>query len=134
MASEGREFDRLIKVIAQQQKLINSITSKLEKIESIGGGGGSASIEDYQSNKTYKRNVLVVDTGTETVYRVLQEYTSVTVEEDCGNGYLKLVGFESQIVNFAHNPTQAEINTIPDDSLVTVYSSLDTPYIPDEQS
>ena len=132
MTSEGREFDRLIKVIAQQQKLISSIATKLEQLESI--GGGSASIEDYQSNKKYKRNVLVVDTGTETVYRVLQEYTSVTVEEDCGNGYLKLVGFESQIVNFAHNPTQAEINTIPDDSLVTVYSSLDTPYIPDEQS
>ena len=90
MASEGREFDRLLTVIQRQQQLINSIATKLEKLESI-GGGGSASIEDYKEGTTYKRNVLVVDTNTETVYRVLEEYTSVTVEDDCSNGYLKLV-------------------------------------------
>ena len=42
MASEGREFDRLIAVIQKQQQLINSIADKLEKLESIGGGGGTA--------------------------------------------------------------------------------------------
>lgn len=136
MASEGKEFERLNAVIKEQQKLIKLIADKLEQIESIGGGGGgggSASIEDYQSNMNYKRNVLVVDTETETVYRVLDEYVSVTVEDDCAQGFLKLVGFESQIVNIGHNPTQAEINNIPDDALVTVYSSTDAPYIPSEQ-
>ena len=55
MAIEEREFNRLNDVIKQQQKLISSIATKLEQLESI--GGGSASIEDYQSNKKYKRNV-----------------------------------------------------------------------------
>lgn len=132
MASEGREFDRLITVIQKQQQLINSIADKLEKLESIGGGGGTASIEDYTPGETYKRNVLVVDTDTETVYRVLQEYTSVSVKDDCSNGYLKLVGFESQIVTFNHEPTQQEINTLPDDSLVAIYSTTEK-YTPQEQ-
>lgn len=132
MASEGREFDRLSSIIQKQQQLINSIANKLEKLESIGGGGGSASIEDYKEGTTYKRNVLVVDTNTETVYRVLEEYTSVTVEEDCANGYLKLVGFESQIVTLNHEPTQKEINALPDDSLVAIYSTTEK-YTPQEQ-
>lgn len=131
MASEGQAFDRLVEVIRKQQQLINSIANKLEQLESI-GGGGSASIEDYVSGTKYKRNVLVVDTDTETVYRVLKEYTSTTVESDCENGYLKLVGFESQIVTMNHDPSQSEINALPDDSLVVVYSSADTPYQPIE--
>ena len=131
MASEGREFDRLLTVIQRQQQLINSIATKLEKLESI-GGGGSASIEDYKEGTTYKRNVLVVDTNTETVYRVLEEYTSVTVEDDCSNGYLKLVGFESQIVTLNHEPTQKEINALPEDSLVAIYSTTEK-YTPQEQ-
>ena len=69
---------------------------------------------------------------TETVYRVLEEYTSVTVEDDCSNGYLKLVGFESQIVTLNHEPTQKEINALPDDSLVAIYSTTEK-YTPQEQ-
>lgn len=123
-------FNTLLEKMLENQQLITSIAQKLQLID-IGGGTGNASIEDYVSNKHYVRNVLVVDTDTETVYRVLREYTSVTVETDCQNGNLKLVGFESQIVGFNGNPTQSQINTIPDDSFVAIYSSSDTPYSPD---
>ena len=126
-------FQDLVNVIVQQQALITQIAEHLSQIESIGGGGGgTASIEDYASGQLYKRNMLVVDTSTETVYRVLpSEYTSVSVEDDTDNGYLKLVGFESQIVTFNHKPTQDEINALPDDVVVAVYSSNDSPYQPD---
>lgn len=118
--------------VAQQQKLAE-IAENLSKIESIGGGGGdgNATIEDYESGKLYKRNTLIVDPNTETVYRVLVEYTSNTVESDYANGLIKLVGFESSIVTFPHDPSQAEINTLPKDTIVAVYNSNDTPYIPD---
>ena len=132
MASEGREFDRLIAVIQRQQQLINSIATKLEKIESIGGGGGTASIEDYKSGMNYKRNMLVVDQDTETVYRVIDEYVSVTVKEDCAKAHLKLVGFESQIVTLNHEPTQKETDALPDDSLVAIYSTTEK-YTPTSQ-
>ena len=67
-------FVRLNETIKTQQQIINSIANKIEQIESIGGGGGgSASIEDYESNKLYTRNILVVDTETETVYRVYEK-------------------------------------------------------------
>lgn len=133
MADESTIFDNLKRVIAEQQLLIESIANKLQKLESIGGGGGggSASIEDYTPNTEYERNTLLVDTNTETVYRVLTKYTSINVETDCNNGNLKLVGFESQIVTLDHNPTQSEIESIPEDALVAIYSSTDTPYAPD---
>lgn len=126
-------FERLIQIITDQEKTIKSIADKLEQIESIGSGGsGNASIADYESGVKYTRNTLLVDTNTETVYRVIpQSYVSITVEDDKTNGNLKLVGFESQIVTFDHNPSQSEINTLPDDSLVAVYSRSDTPYLPD---
>lgn len=125
-------LDRLCSIIQSQQELITSIANKLELIESIGGGGGgSASIEDYVSGSKYKRNMLLVDTNTETVYRVIStEYDAITVEDDVSNGNLKLVGFENAIISFNHDPTQEEINAIPDESLVAVYSSTDTPYMP----
>jgi hypothetical protein len=122
-------FLRMYDIIHRQQLLIEEIADKLEQLELT--GGGSASIEDYMSGRDYARNTLVVDTNTETVYRVLRPYTSVTVEDDTEAGHLKLVGFESQVVTFSHNPTQAEIEALPDDSLVAVYSPTDTPYIPD---
>jgi len=128
-------FEKIFKVIRDQQILIKEIADKLEQLDIHSGGGGgtgNASIADYESGKTYKRNTLLVDTTTETVYRVIPEtYVSVSVNEDKGNGFLKLVGFESTIVTFDHNPTQSEINTLPDDTLVAVYSKTDTPYIPD---
>ena len=45
-------FQRLLNVIKEQQAIIESITTKIQQLESI-GGGGSASIEDYVSGKTY---------------------------------------------------------------------------------
>lgn len=120
----------LADLVISQQKIINKIATHLEQIESI-GGGGSASIEDFASNKAYKRNTLVVDTNTETVYRVISDYTSSTFEVDKAAGKLKLVGYESGVVTFAHNPSQSEIDVLPDDTLVAVYSSTDTPYVPD---
>lgn len=130
MASSNDILTNLTNIIIQQQATINSIASHLEQLESI--GGGSASINDYEVNKKYKRNTLIVDTNTETVYRVLIEYTSVNIDTDKTNGYIKLVGYESQVVTFAHNPSQAEIDTIPDDSLVAIYSTADKPYFPDK--
>lgn len=126
-------FQQLINVIKTQQEMITKIAEELEKITEIGGGGsGNAVIEDYQSNHVYKRNTLVVDATTETVYRVLtNDYTSISVETDCQNGNLKLVGFESQFVAFNGNPTQSQINVLPEDTFVAIYSAADTPYQPD---
>lgn len=123
-------FQELYEVIQKQQQLITSIAEKLSMLDGI-GGGGTATIADYESDKHYRRNTLVVDVGTETVYRVLNEYTSISVEQDCADGNLKLVGFESQIVTFNGNPTQSQINVLPEDSLVAIYSAADTPYVPD---
>lgn len=127
-------FERLIRVIASQATLLRAIAEKLEQLEIGGGGSGNASITDYEMGKKYKRNTLVVDPGSETVNRVLpSEYTSETVEDDKRNGYLKLVGFESEIVTFNHNPTQREIDALPDDAFVVVYSPTDAPYVPDQE-
>lgn len=125
-------FQGLLNVIQLQQQKIATIAEKLEQIESIGGGGGSgnATIEDYQSAKAYVRNTLVVDPDTETVYRVLHSYTSDTVANDIANGDLKLVGYESQVVTYSANPTQTQIENLPDDTLVAVYNANDTPYDP----
>lgn len=124
-------FQNLVDTIQEQQRLIASIANKLDQITSI--GGGSASIEDYESGKIYKRNTMLVDPNTETVYRVLREYTSVSMEADLALDppVLKIVGAESQVVTFPHNPSQAEIDNLPDDTLVAVYSSTDVPYVPD---
>lgn len=125
-------FARYEKIISKQDELIKSIAEKLSRLESIGGGGsGNAVIADYERGKQYTRNTLLVDTETETVYRVIDSYVSDTVENDHSNGHLKLVGYESQVVTFNHNPSQTEIDVLPDDSLVAIYSSTDTPYLPD---
>ena len=123
-------FQQFVDIIQLQQQKIDTIAQKLQQIESI-GGGGSASIEDYQSGKMYKRNTLVVDVNTETVYRVLRDYgPSVTIDDDKANEDIKIVGYESGFIAFAHDPSQAEINNLPDDTLVAVYSSTDPPYQP----
>lgn len=125
-------FQTLLDTVTRQQELIASIANKLQQIESIGGGSGTgnASIADYASGQNYERNTLLVDTSTETVYRVIDAYTSISVETDCANGHLKLVGFESQIVTVNGNPTQQQINVLPEDTLVALYSSSSTPYQP----
>lgn len=122
-------FVRLNNVIREQQELIKSMAGKIEQLTSI-GGGGSASIEDYRANQEYERNVLVVDTNTETVYRVIKPYTSVSIDNDREKGYLKLVGFESQMVTFNHLPTQQELDVLPEDVVVAIYSPTDDPYTP----
>lgn len=127
-------FTALLTIIRNQNTLLKNIAEKLEQLELGGGGAGNASIADYESGKTYKRNTLLVDPGSETVYRVLpSQYISVTVEDDKRHGDLKLVGFESEIVTFDHNPSQREINALPDDSFVVVYSPTDVPYVPDQE-
>jgi hypothetical protein len=123
-------FQTLFDTIHQQQLLIKEIADKLEQVEMSGGGSGNATISDYESNKDYERNTLVVDVNTETVYRVLRAYKSKTVEQDCIDANLKLVGFESQIVTFNGNPTQSQINVLPEDTLVAIYSASDAPYQP----
>lgn len=129
MANEIQDdlFVRLFQKIQQQQELLSSIAQKLQDLEL---GKGMATLTDYKSGTTYKRNQFVVDTQTEVVYRTTKEFTASTVATDCANGNLKLVGFESQIVTFDHEPTQYEINTVPDGAMVTIYSTADTPYLP----
>lgn len=127
---ENDIFKQLLDAVSDMATKMKLIADKVDQLQP---GGGSASIADYQPNQKYKRNTLLVDPTTETVYRVLiSEYMSVTVESDLLNGYIKLVGFEGQVVTFDHNPTVAEIGALPDDSLVAVYSPTDTPYIPDQ--
>lgn len=127
-------FQKLLAIIRAQNTLLKNIATKLEQLEIGGGGSGNASIADYEMGKTYKRNTLLVDPGSETVYRVIPtQYVSVSVDDDKRNGYLKLVGFESEIVTFDHNPSQSEINALPDDAFVVVYSPTDIPYVPDQQ-
>lgn len=130
MADQMEEiFVKLNNVIKQHQQQIKSLADKVEKLTGI-GGGGSATIEDYQIGKTYKRNTLVVDPNTETVYRVISEYTSIDIDTDKSEKHLKLVGYESQFVTFNHNPTQEEIDVLPEDTLVAIYSASDDPYTP----
>lgn len=122
----------LLNVVTRQQQQLTILASKIQQIKSIGGGGsGNATISDYESGKEYKRNTLIVDPNTETVYRVLTEYISDTVVNDLNNNYIKLVGYESQVLTVPHNPTSSEIAGYPDDVLVAVYNPTDTPYTPD---
>ena len=74
----------------------------------------------------------MVDSLTETVYRTIpnEGFTSTTLEEDRAAGRLKLVGYESQFVTFNHQPTQGEIDALPEDVLVAIYSPQDDPYSP----
>jgi hypothetical protein len=123
-------FVRLNRIIEEQAAIIKRLANKLELLEIGGGGSGNASIEDYQEGKEYTRNVLVVDPNEETVYRVIENYTSVDLATDKSTGKLKIVGFESQIVTFDHLPSQAELDQLPEDVLVAIYSPSDTPYRP----
>jgi hypothetical protein len=126
-------FTTLLTIIRNQNTLLKNIAEKLKQLE-LGGGSGNASISDYEMGKTYKRNTLLVDPGSVTVYHVIPtQYVSVSVDDDKRTGYLKVVGFESEIVTFHHNPSQSEINALPDDAFVVVYSPTDVPYVPDQQ-
>lgn len=120
-------FTRLINAVTANSNKLKEIADKLEQLEVGAGGGGSASIEDYAEGKKYKRNAFVV--YNETVYRVLPtEYTSVDFDTDYKAGQLKLVGFESGIVTYGQDPTQAQVDALPEDTLVAIYNSTDDPY------
>ena len=117
---------RLINAVTANSNKLKEIADKLEQLE-IGAGGGSASIEEYAEGKKYNRNTLVV--YNETVYRVLPtEYTSVDFDTDYRAGQLKLVGFESGIVTYGQEPTQKQVDALPEDTLVAIYNSTDDPY------
>lgn len=134
MAIQDDLFERLYTAIHENQQQLARLANNIEQLDL---GKGMATLTDYESNHEYKRNSLVVDRVTETVYRVTPRngtsYTSITVEQDCSDGNLKLVGFESQIIPFDHEPTQYEINTVPDGAMVAIYSPSDTPYRPASQ-
>lgn len=117
---------RLINAVTANSNKLKEIADKLDQLE-IGAGGGSASIEEYAEGKKYNRNTLVV--YNETVYRVLPtEYTSVDFDTDYRAGQLKLVGFESGIVTYGQEPTQEQVDALPEDTLVAIYNSTDDPY------
>ena len=115
----------LIAVIQTQAGIIASMKNHITAIESI-GGGGNASFTDYVSNKDYERNNVVVDPDTETCYRVLEDYTSDTIEHDVQNLKLKLLAAEGQVISVAHAPSASEIANYPEDALIAVYSKTST--------
>ena len=127
MAELDEIFEKLRKMEEDKEIQLARIE---EAINQIKISSGSASIEDYKSNVFYKRNTLVVDPLNETVYRTIprEGFVSTTLEQDRSLGRLKLVGYESQFVTFNHPPTQAEIDVLPEDVLVAIYSPQDTPY------
>jgi hypothetical protein len=126
-------FQTLTSILGDHEALLRQIADRLEQLEigAGGGGGGNATVADYESGATYKRNTLVVDPNTETMYRVIPEsYVAVSITDDTATEKLKLVGYESQFVTFDHPPTQEELNLLPEDSLVAIYSPADDPYTP----
>lgn len=125
-------FQTLVEMIHANSIQMKALADKLDELEvGKGGGGGNATVADYVPNTTYTRNTLLVDTATETLYRVIPaSYTSVSVDTDRQAGNLKLVGYESQIVAFNHPPTQEEIDVLPEDTVVVEYSATDDPYSP----
>jgi len=83
-------IERLVSLVEEQQRQIHALSEKLKEVN-IGAGGGNASVADYVSGETYKRNNIVVDRETETCYRVLvPEYIADTVEHDCQTVYFLL--------------------------------------------
>lgn len=88
-------FQTLTSILGSHEALLRQIADRLEQLE-IGAGGGNATVADYEPGATYKRNTLVVDPNTETMYRVIPAtYVSVSIAEDTATEKLKLVGSES---------------------------------------
>lgn len=130
---DGRAlFNALISVVHDQRLLIEALWAKLQELE-IGGGGSGNGFQVYESGKLYKRYQALIDPNTDTAYLVVPygggtEYISVTVQEDCASGNLKLLGFDSQIVTFDHPPRTAEVEVLPENVVVVEYNPADTPY------
>ena len=122
-------FEQWLKLEADREVRLKRIEDALANINIA---GSQTTIVDYESGKFYRRNTLVVDKNTETVYRTTPSdgFISTTVEEDRENGRIKLVGYESQFVTFPKPPTQSELDMLPEDTLVAIYSPQDDPYTP----
>lgn len=128
-------FLDLIDIIDQQKIIIGKMADYIEQIQSIGGGGGGTGngFQVYESGKVYKKYQALIDPATDTPYLVvpaggLVEYTSISVQQDCEDGNLKLLGFDSQIVTFDHTPTPTDIDNIPEKTVVVEFNPMDTPY------
>ena len=127
-------FRRLQAIVHQQQQIIRRIAADLPNIDIGGGGGGTGNgFQVYESNHVYKRYQAVIDPNTDTAYLVVphgggEEYTSITVEIDCHDGNLKLIGFDSQIVTTNQPLSQEEIDALPEHVVVVEYNESDTPY------
>ena len=121
-------FRRLIDLVDQQRQIIHRLTEDLIKLTP-----GSTGFEVYESGKEYKRYQALIDPNTDIAYLVVPynggtKYTSVTVQQDCADGNLKLLGYDSQIVTFDHSPSPTEVNTLPENVTVVEYNPSDTPY------
>lgn len=127
-------FRRLIDLVDQQRQIIHRLTEDLMELKHGSGGGGTGNgFEVYESGKEYKRYQALIDPNTDIAYLVVPynggtSYTSVTVQQDCADGNLKLLGYDSQIVTFDHSPTPTEVNALPENVTVVEYNPSDTPY------
>jgi hypothetical protein len=122
-------FEQWLKLETDREVRLKRIEEALARISIA---GSQTTIVDYEPGKYYKRNTLVVDPGTETVYRTIPPdgFISTTIDQDKAQNRLKLVGYESQFVTFDHAPIQDELDALPEDVLVAIYSSQDDPYTP----
>jgi hypothetical protein len=122
-------FEQWLKLETDREVRLKRIEEALARISIA---GSQTTIVDYEPGKYYKRNTLVVDKNTETVYRTIPTdgFISTTIDQDKAQNRLKLVGYESQFVTFDHAPIQDELDALPEDVLVAIYSSQDDPYTP----
>lgn len=124
-------FDTLINVINKQAELMAQMAEKINQIESIGGKGNGLLV--YTSGETYNRYQMLVDPNTNIVYLVVphtgDQYTAISVETDCANGNLKILGYDGQIIPFNHTPSPSEIDNLPENVTVVEYNPADTPYM-----
>jgi hypothetical protein len=125
-------FDALINVIHQNRLLIEELAGKIERLEHIGGGGKGNGLEVYTAGETYKRYQMLVDPNTDIVYITVphdgDEYVAISVETDCEDGNLRLLGYDGQIVPFNHRPSPQEIDALLENVTVVEYNPSDTPY------
>lgn len=122
-------FDAILAAVTAERHELDRIEKALKKINIA---GSATTIVDYVSGSFYRRNTLVVDTFTETVYRttIPEGFIATNIQEDMEHGRIKLVGYESQFVTFPKPPTQDQLDMLPEDVLVAIYSPQDDPYTP----
>jgi hypothetical protein len=128
-------FQRLIDLVDQQKRIIHELTTELKRIKAVGGGGGGGTgtgFQVYESGSTYKKYQALIDPNTDTAYLVVphegDEYVAISVEQDCLDGNLKLLGYDGQVIAYDHTPLQSEIDRLPANTTVVEYNTMDTPY------